>query len=137
MSIARRIKLDNGDVFPYGAYLVSEVTPVVDWEQSTKDSRVQKHDSETGLPLWQVEVLDADPEAQKRSRTVTVKIAAKVQPVSPAASGTPFTAVEFDRLTALPYVDDSGQGRPRIAWSFLASDMRAPQARNSASKNVA
>ena len=42
---------------------------------------VQQADKVTGLPLWVVEVIDADPEA--RQRTVKVKVAAEYQPVLP------------------------------------------------------
>jgi hypothetical protein len=57
---------------------------------------------------------------------VTVKIAARVQPVPPeAAQGVPFRPVEFDGLTVTPYVNESG-GRPRVAYSLRASGLRAP-----------
>jgi hypothetical protein len=79
-----------------------------------------------------VEVIDADPEA--RQRMVKVKIAAQVQPVLPApAPGSPFTAVEFDGMTATPYVDssrcqakDTGRCGARVAYSFKAAGVRAP-----------
>lgn len=70
-------------VFPLGAYLVSEVTPMIDFDKSSGDNRVQATDRDTGLPMWQVEVLDGDPAAPKRSRTVTVKFAAPTQPTAP------------------------------------------------------
>jgi len=73
-----------------------------------------------------VEVLDADPEAGKKSKTVTVKIAARVQPVPPEAlPGLPFRPVVFQGLTALPYIDDAGKFS-RIVWSFKAEAMSAP-----------
>ena len=59
----------------------SEVEPLDDFDKSTKDNRVQARDKDTGLPLWQVEVLDFDPQA--REKTFKVKIAAEVQPVPP------------------------------------------------------
>ena len=36
-----------------------------------------------GLPLWSVDVVDADPDGKKSNRTMSVKVAAKVQPVLP------------------------------------------------------
>ena len=39
--------------------------------------------------------------------------------------GSPFRQVEFDRLTATPYVEDVGDFH-RIAWSYRASGVRAP-----------
>ena len=73
-------------------------------------------------------MLDADEEAGKRETALTVKFAARVQPVPPPnPTSFPWTPVEFVGLTALAYVDDSGN-RPRIAWSFRAEGMIAPVA---------
>jgi hypothetical protein len=82
--------------------------------------------------VWVVEVIDAQEDA--RQRTVKVKIAAQVQPVLPAPPpGSPFTAVEFDGMTATPYVDasrcqakDTGRCGARVAYSFKATGVRAP-----------
>ena len=139
MALARRFKVPHHDVFPFGAYLVSEVTPVYDFEKSTREVKVQDHDKETGLPLWQVDVLDADPEAARKSKTVTIKMAAKVQPVPPPNDGSsPFTAVVFEGLTATPWVDStrctgpepgkSHRCRAQSAWSFRAEGI-APSKR--------
>ena len=126
MAIARRFKITHDEVFPHGAYLISEVGPVFDFEKSTKDSKVQQVDKDTGLPLWSVDVLDADPDAGRKSRTVSVKIAAKVQPVPPPPQeGCPFRLVVFEGLSALPYIEESGNFS-RIAWSFKADDLTAP-----------
>ncbi|WP_286175852.1 plasmid replication, integration and excision activator [Arthrobacter sp. NEB 688] len=113
-------------MFPHGAYIVSPVTAVLDFEQSTREVKVQQTDKETGEFIWSMDVLDADPEAPKKSKTVSIKFLAKVQPVPPANdSASPFTPVEFDGLTALAYIDDNGN-RPRIAWSYRADSMHAP-----------
>ncbi|NMM25137.1 MAG: plasmid replication, integration and excision activator [Phycicoccus sp.] len=126
MAIARRFKIGHDEVFPFGAYLVAEVGPVFDYDKSSKDAKVQQVDKDNGLPLWSVEVLDADPEAGKKSKTVTVKIAARVQPVPPEAlPGLPFRPVVFQGLSALPYIDDAGKFS-RIVWSFKAEAMTAP-----------
>ena len=67
---------------------------VRDFDRSSGDRVVQQIDKVTGLPLWVVEVIDADEAA--RQRTVKVKVAATVQPVLPSpAPGSPFTAVEL------------------------------------------
>ena len=81
----------------------------------------------TGLLMWQVLVLDADEAAGKKDTAVSIKIAAKVQPVPPE-NKTPFpwTPVEFVGLTALPYIEESATGRSRIVWSFRAEAMLAP-----------
>ena len=126
MAIAKRFKISHDEVFAFGAYLVGEVGPVFDFDRSTKELKVQQVDKDSGLLLWSVEVLDADPEAGKKSKTVTVKIAAKVQPVPPEAlPGLPFRPVVFQGLSALPYIDDAGKFS-RIVWSFKADAMTAP-----------
>ena len=124
--------VEFGTVFPSGAYAAGGVEKVRDFDRSSGDRVVQQADKASGLPLWVVEVIDANPEA--RSRTVKVKIASEYQPVLPApAPGSPFTAVEFEGMTAMPYVDTGrckgdGKGRcaARQAYSFKATGVRAP-----------
>jgi hypothetical protein len=124
MAISGRFYVAMDEVFPLGAYLVSEVEPVRDFEKSTRERPVQAIDKESGLPVWSVSVLDADPSCRKSDKTVTVKIASAYQPVPPAAAdGMPFAAVEFELLTVTPYVDDK---RGRVAYSLRAREMRAP-----------
>ena len=73
-------------------------------------------------------MIDADELARKGQVEVVVKIAGDHQPMPPAhAEGVPFRPVEFENLTATPYIDES-RNRPRIAWSFRASGMHAPGA---------
>ncbi|PKB32451.1 plasmid replication, integration and excision activator [Pseudonocardia alni] len=126
MAITNKFPVAMGDVFPHGAFVVSEVEPVRDFDKSAPGRPVQQLDKDSGLPVWSVSVLDADPAARRTDKTVTVKIAAPHQPVPPeAAAGLPFRPVEFDGLTVTPYVQESG-GRPRVAYSFRAAGMRAP-----------
>ncbi|GAA2236527.1 hypothetical protein GCM10010413_41120 [Promicromonospora sukumoe] len=128
MAMQRRFAVAHEDVFPKGAFLKGEVEPVQDFNADKRPdgSRPQQRDKDTGLPLWQVVVLDADEEAGKKDTAVTVKIAAPHQPVPPE-NKTPFpwTPIEFVGLTALPYVDDNGT-RPRLAWSYKADDVCEP-----------
>ena len=132
MAIKGAIQMANGDVFPYGCFVVGDVTPMRDYDRSTREQAVQAVDRDTGLLVWTVDVVDADPEA--RDRTVRVKVLAPVQPVPPeAADGVPFRPVEFDGLTATPYVHTTSSGRGWVAWSFRATGMRSP-ARASSSK---
>lgn len=127
MAMPRKIKVEFGEVFPYGGYAVSEVTAVRDFDRSTKEKPVQASDPETGLLVWAVDVMDADPEARKSMRQVTVKILAKVQPVLPENNTSlPFTPVQFDGLTATPYIDDNGN-YPKLAWSYRATDVVGPR----------
>lgn len=128
MAIARRIQVSFADVFPAGAFLVGEVEPVTDFNapQRSDGTRPQQLDKDNGLPVWSVPVLDADPEAGKRDKTVTVKVSAAHQPVPPTNSTPfPFTPVEFAGLTITAWVDDNGP-RPRLAWSIRATDLIAP-----------
>src|SRR5271165_1279036 len=129
-----QIPIEFGLVFPDGAYAAGGIEMVRDFDRSSGDRVVQQVDKHTGLPLWVVEVIDAQEDA--RQRTVKVKIAAQVQPVLPSpAPGSPFTAVEFEGLTATPYVDTSrcqgnGKGKDkcgaRQAYSLKATGVRAP-----------
>jgi hypothetical protein len=126
MAMPRKVPVSFDTVFPHGAYLVGEISPVRDYDRSTKDNLVQATDPDTGLPVWAVDVVDADPEATKSTRTMTVKVAAKVQPVLPASdNGLPFRPVEFDKMTATAYIEENGNFS-RIAWSLRASDVRTP-----------
>lgn len=134
MAMQKRFRVGHGDVFPAGAFIKGSVEQVIDFDKSSKDVRVQAVDLNargegTGLPLWQVVVLDADEEAGKKDTALSVKIAAKHQPVPPE-NKTPFpwTPVEFVGLTALPYIEESATGRSRIVWSFRAEGMVAPGA---------
>jgi len=130
MAIQGPIPVEFGMVFPAGAYAAGGIEMVRDFDRSSGDRIVQQVDKHTGLPLWVVEVIDADESA--RQRTVKVKVAAQVQPVlPPPAPGSPFTAVEFDGMTATPYVDAGrcqGHGRcaARQAYSLKATGVRAP-----------
>ena len=122
--------VEFGTVFPSGAFAAGGFEKVRDFDKSNGDRVVQQADKATGLPLWVIEVIDADPEA--RQRTVKIKVAAEHQPVlPPAAPGAPFTAIEFEGMTAVPYVDSGrcqGQGkcRARQAYSLKAAGVRAP-----------
>ncbi|SDK10689.1 hypothetical protein SAMN05428985_102696 [Nocardioides sp. YR527] len=129
MAMPRRLNMKFDGPFPNGAYLVGEVGPVLDFNAGKRPdgSMPQKIDEESGLPVWTVPVLDADPEARKNEKTVNVKILAKHQPVPPAnETGLPFVPVEFVGLIAVPWIDTNGP-RPRLQWSLTASEMIAPQ----------
>lgn len=128
MAMQRRIPVAFTDVFPHGAFLVGEVEAVADFDapRSGEGGRPQAVDKDTGLRVWSVPVLDADPAAGKREKTVSVKLLASVQPVPPAnETPFPFTPVAFEGLTVTPYVDDNGP-RPRLAWSLRATGLAAP-----------
>ena len=131
MALQGPIPVEFGMVFPAGAYAAGGIEMVRDFDRSSGDRVVQQADKHTGLPLWVVEVIDAQEDA--RQRMVKVKIAAQVQPVlPPPVPGSPFTPVEFDGLTVTPYVDTGRcQGNKnkcgaRQAYSLKATGVRAP-----------
>lgn len=133
MAIKSRFPVPMSEVFPHGAYVVSEVEAVRDFDKSAPGRPVQQLDKETGLPEWVIAVLDADPEARSNNKTLRVKIAAQHQPVPPeAVAGLPFRPVEFEGLTVTPYVDEKS-GKPRVAYSIRAAGMRAPGGQGHAS----
>lgn len=132
-----KIKTTHDEMFPNSAYVVTEVEQARDFDRSTPDRFVQAIDQDTGFPVWEVGVHDADPNARKANRMITVKIVAEHQPVPPeAVPGTPFRPVEFEGLMVTPYLDDKPcrgpkegerhRCRARIAYSFRATGMRAP-----------
>ena len=125
MAIRGAIPMRQDDVFPFGCFVVGDVQPMRDFDRSTREQAVQAVDRETGVLLWTVDVIDADPEA--RERTVRVKLVAPVQPVPPeAVSGAPFRPVEFEGLTVTPWASTTSTGRAKVGWSFRATGMRAP-----------
>lgn len=146
MAMQKRFKVESTDAFPKGTFLKGNVEKVLDFDapKDAQGERPQARDKDTGLPLWQATVLDADEEAGKRETALSVKFVAKVQPVPPE-NKTPFpwTPVEFVGLTALPYAeytgtkDRDGKDRVRIAWSFRAEGMIEPRTAGSSGKAVA
>jgi len=110
------IPVEFSHVYPHGAFAAGVIEPVRDFDASRPDRFVQAKDRESGLPLWAVDVIDADPTA--RVKTARVKIAASVQPVLPPASATmPFLPVELTGLAVIPYVNPGG----RLAYSLKAA----------------
>ena len=135
MAISGAIPMDPDDVFPHGCFVVGEVEPVKDFDRSTRETPVQAVDKDTGMPLWRVDVIDADPNA--REKTVRVKITAPVQPVPPeAVPGLPFRPVVLEGLSILPWINRDRckveKGKPhrcggQVAWTYRATGMRAPK----------
>jgi hypothetical protein len=108
-------------VFPRGTFAAGGFEPVRDFEASKAGRFVQAKDKTSGLPVWAVEIIDADPAA--RDKTARVKVAASDQPVLPAAAaGMPFVPVEFTGLAVIPYVSQAG----RLAYSLRAAGVRIP-----------
>lgn len=131
MALQTAIPVSFEAYFPRGAYMVGEVEPVVRWSDDG-ERQGQDLDKHSGHPLWQVRVIDADPEARKGQNEVTVKIASVTEPAAPPeAGGLPFRPVFFEGLSVTPYVKENG-GRPRVAYSLRAREMKpAPKPRGS------
>ena len=130
MAMPKKMQLTTVQVFPNGAYVVGEVEPVRDYDAPAPPKgvdRPQKRDLETGLMVWTVPVLDADPEAKKNQKTVNVKILSATQPTPPAnSSGMPFVPVEFKDLEVGYYVKTEGDFS-RIEWTFMSRGMSEPE----------
>ena len=139
MAIQQRMRVLFEDVFPEGAFVVGEVEPVEDYEliraareAGREPGDVQTRDKVTEKRVWQVRVVDADPEARKGQTEQVVKISADVQPVPPEMmEGLPFRPVMFEGLTVTAYIDES-RSRARIAWSLRADGMASPRAKSAA-----
>jgi hypothetical protein len=125
MAVQGPFKVEFGDLFPYGLGVVGAVAPLVDFDASTKDRKIQARDRDTGLPVWTVDVMDFDPEA--RERTFKVKFATPVQPVPPdALEGLPVRPVILEGVTVTPYIKEVSSSISKIAYSLRATGMHAP-----------
>ncbi|WP_239374521.1 plasmid replication, integration and excision activator [Frankia sp. Cj5] len=124
MAVPQRIPVRFEDVFPHGAYVLG-VEPVNDFDKVKAGvADAQERDKITGVLVWAVRVMDADPNARAGSAEVKVKIAAAVQPVPPEPlAGTVLRPVEFDGLTVTPYVNMNGS-KPRQGLALRATGLR-------------
>jgi hypothetical protein len=113
-------------VFPAGAYLTTNVKPVMVFKDG-KSTGVQDKDEASGDLKWQVTVMDADPNVEGPSKSVKVKILSPVQPVPPPElPGLPFRPVEFEQVFAQPYIVEVMQGRHKVAYSLTVRGMVPP-----------
>jgi hypothetical protein len=157
MAIQRELSVPFDEVFPHGAWLVSKVEPVRDFDRSTADVTVQEvvrdDNSQPVLvdgeqqAIWQVEVLDGDEDVTGEAKKVRVKIVSARRPVPPPAlPGLPFRRVVLEGLSVVPWlnrdrckVEKGKQHRcgARQAWSYWATGLRpvegaAPPAKDGA-----
>jgi hypothetical protein len=130
----KRFPIEFDELFPEGAYVVGAVTAVTEYqsqEDKTRNRPVRPRiDEASGFPIFKVTI--ADPAAEKdRDKSITVEIAARVQPVPPAAvNGLPFRPVVLEGLTVQPRAEVSGQAK-WITWLVRATGMRAVDERRS------
>lgn len=121
MAINGPFKVQSAELFPHGAYAVSEVAAANVFKS---EPPVQERDRVSGKPLWSLDVMDADPEARKNARMFRVKIAADVQPVLPEPiQGTTLRPVVLEGLAINAYLPKDDQGKPiaRIEYSVRAT----------------
>jgi len=113
-----RFPVAMADVFPHGCHLVPDsISEAIDYDEETK-RRSAAVDKLTGKPVFQVRVVDMDPELAGRSREVVVKVIADRMPMPPTRQ--PFEPVEFEGLTVTPYVTDRG----RMGYSLRATGIK-------------
>ena len=118
MALQGPIPVEFGQVFPDGVYAAGGFEPVRDFDASSNGRFVQSKDKASGLPLWVVEVIDADTTA--RTRTVKVKVAAQVQPVLPNGPPGAVRAGGVHRADGHPVRDPGREAR------LLAQGVRGP-----------
>ena len=113
-----RIPMHFEHAFPHGAFATG-VAPVMEFQDGRQTGR-QETDAVSNLPVWNVAIIDGDPELSPKQKSLAVKVAAPVQPVLPDASipGVPFIPVGFEGLTVTPYVDSASR---RLAYSYRAT----------------
>src|SRR6478672_7143112 len=139
MAIQQRIPVAFEGIFPAGAYMVGEVEALEDFDAlmaaknaGKEPGDVQLRDKVSGMRVWQIRVVDADPEARKGETELVIKIAADVQPVPPPLmEGLPFRPITFEGLTLTAWIDDS-RNRSKVAWSIRATGLAAPKGKGSA-----
>jgi hypothetical protein len=127
-----RFGVSMAEVFPHGCHLVPDsISEAIDYDEETK-RRSPALDKHTGKPVFQVRVIDLDPELSGRSREVVVKVVADRMPVPPTRA--PFEPVEFENLTVTPYVVDRTK---RLGYSLRATGIKAARPMPQAGKDAA
>ena len=128
MAVQGPFRVECDAVFPFGLGMVGVVTPLADYDRSTGEVKVQQLDKHTSLPMWQIDVIDFDPEA--RERTFKVKIVSPTEPKSPppADGPIPVRPIRLEGLQVTPYMksmglDRQGHERQRIAYSLRATGL--------------
>ncbi|GAA2801326.1 transcriptional regulator [Nonomuraea dietziae] len=116
-----RFKVRFDEVFPAGCVLVpGSIAQAEDYDEKS-GKRSPAKDKVTGGRVWQCRVMDMDPELGAKSREVSVKILADMQPVPP--TGVMFEQVEFTDMTVTPYLNEKTR---RLAYSLRASAIVKP-----------
>lgn len=126
-----RFPIAFDDLFPQGAFLMGDIQPLTEYQSQEDRARNRpvrpRIDEGTGKRLYRATI--ADPSAEKeRDKSISVEIAADVQPVPPEAVGNlPFRPVVLEGLTVQPRAEASGQAK-WITWVVRATGLRAVDA---------
>lgn len=126
-----RFPIAFDDLFPQGAYLMGDIQPLTEYQSQEDKARNRpvrpRIDEATGKRLYRATI--ADPSAEKeRDKSISIDIAADVQPVPPEAVGNlPFRPVVLEGLTVQPRAEASGQAK-WITWVVRATGLRAVDA---------
>ena len=108
-------------VFPEGAYLLG-VEPEFEFDQNRRGAKRQAKDLVTGFYVFTAQAVN--PVGKGKGAAPKVKLALPEPPELPVpAPGQPFAEVEFEGMTATPYIEGEGD-RARIAYSLRATGMR-------------
>jgi hypothetical protein len=117
--------------------MLMSIDPVTDFDLRGKVEDDQARDSESGMRMWVVTVIDMEePEGGRfrRSAELKVKIPSVQRPVAPPSRVPGYNPlVSFEGLTLTPYLDaqkctgprDGGRHmcRARVAYSLRATGM--------------
>ena len=128
MGINGPYPVESAALFRRGLYAVSEVAAVIVFRS---EPPVQERDKGSGLPLWALDLMDADPEARREWRTFRVKIAAAVQPVLPdPIPGTSLRPVVLEGMTVNPWLPkdkETNQPIAKMEYALRATGVTAPK----------
>lgn len=123
-----RFPITFEELFPQGAVLMGDVQPMTEYQSQEDRARNRpvrpRLDQATGRRLYRVTI--ADPSAEKeRDKSISVEIAADVQPVPPEAVGNlPFRPVVLEGLTVQPRAEACGHAK-WITWVARVTGLRA------------
>lgn len=115
-----RLAVSHETAFPFGVFATGPAVRVESFNDG-KRTGSQEIDPVNNLPVWQVPVMDGDPELPANAKAFAIKIAAYDCPVIPPSSvpGMPFIPVVFEGLTVTPYVNNNR----RLAYSYRATGL--------------
>lgn len=147
MALPRTFGVDFHLAFPDGVVATDEVSPAPDFsvEVPKGAERPQARDEETGLLIWQLQIMDLQQGVNKNEKTQTVKILSETKPELPGGFNEfNMCPVELIGLEVSPYGSVGGmKGNPKafLNWSFRCRGLKKPTARrggnNGSSKSAA